>query len=178
MANRKIDRSTNIRRALRQRQRGFIINPFRFGGGGGGGDPYWANVSALLHFDGEDESTTFTDETGRIWTPGGDAKISTTGPKFGTGCGLFDGDGDYLTTASSDGFAFGTGDYTIEAWVYIAGDRGQNQRIFGWSDDWSVYVSPSSRRFFIWNGSSNVLGPVGSFNYGEYFHLAHSREGG
>ena len=28
-----IDRSTNVRRALRQRQRGFIINPFRFGGG-------------------------------------------------------------------------------------------------------------------------------------------------
>lgn len=26
-----IDRSTNVRRALRQRQRGFILNPFRFG---------------------------------------------------------------------------------------------------------------------------------------------------
>lgn len=32
-----ISRDTNIRRALRARQRGFLLNPFRFGGGGGGG---------------------------------------------------------------------------------------------------------------------------------------------
>jgi lysophospholipase L1-like esterase len=32
-----IDRSTNIRRALRRRQRGFVINPFAFGSGGGSG---------------------------------------------------------------------------------------------------------------------------------------------
>lgn len=151
-------------------------------GGGGGdipsGDPYWANVVALLRFEGDDESTTFDDETGRIWTPGGDAKISTTNPKFGAGCGLFDGNGDYLTTASSDGFAFGTGDYCIEAWVNIAGDTGQNQFIFNWGGNWGVYVSPSPGRFFLWNGSSNAIGPVGGFNFGEYFHVAHSREDG
>ncbi len=32
-----IDRSTDIRAALRRRQGGFLLNPFRFGGGGGGG---------------------------------------------------------------------------------------------------------------------------------------------
>ena len=34
------------------------------------------------------------------------------------GSGYFDGSGDYLTVPTSDDFAFGTGDYTIEAWVY------------------------------------------------------------
>lgn len=33
----RILRSTDIGRALRSRQRGFLLNPFRFGGGGGGG---------------------------------------------------------------------------------------------------------------------------------------------
>lgn len=32
-----IDRSTDIRAALRRRQGGFLMNPFRFGGGSGGG---------------------------------------------------------------------------------------------------------------------------------------------
>lgn len=39
-------RSTDIRSALRSRQRGFLLNPYRFGGGGGGSPPatahrYW-----------------------------------------------------------------------------------------------------------------------------------------
>jgi hypothetical protein len=33
--------------------------------------------------------------------------------------GYFDGTGDYLTVPSTDVFAFGTGAYTIEAWVYV-----------------------------------------------------------
>lgn len=44
-----IDRSTNIRSALRSRQRGFMLNPYRFGTASG--DPYFANVGFLLHFD-------------------------------------------------------------------------------------------------------------------------------
>ena len=43
------------------------------------------------------------------------------------GSGYFDGSGDYLSTPSSSNFAFGTGDFTVEAWIYtntLSGERG------------------------------------------------------
>jgi hypothetical protein len=43
-----------------------------------------------LNFDGVNGSTTFTDETGIIWTAGGDAEISTDQVKYGTASGRFE----------------------------------------------------------------------------------------
>ena len=49
------------------------------------------------------------------------------------GSGYFDGTGDYLsTTPSSSAFSFGTGDFTIEYWVYV--NSGTNNGIFQLSD--------------------------------------------
>ena len=42
-----------------------------------------------------------------------------------TGSVSFDGDGDYLSLASSGDFAFGTGDFTVEMWVYHTRLTGQ-----------------------------------------------------
>lgn len=36
------------------------------------------------------------------------------------GSGYFDGSGDYLQTPTSSAFAFGTGDFTSELWVYLS----------------------------------------------------------
>ena len=41
------------------------------------------------------------------------------GPFVGAGYVEFDGTSDYLDIASSTDFAFGTGDFTIEVWVYL-----------------------------------------------------------
>lgn len=74
----------------------------------------------LLHCDGTDESTTFTDEIGKTVTANGDAQIDTAQKKFGTGSALFDGTGDYLSLADSDDWDFGTGDFTIDFQVSYA----------------------------------------------------------
>lgn len=47
-----IKRSTDIKAALRSRQRGFLLNPFRFGSPSPGPtDPYFDKVAVLCHFD-------------------------------------------------------------------------------------------------------------------------------
>lgn len=78
----------------------------------------WANnVSCLLHMDGSDGGTTFTDEKGKTVTVAGAVTTETSTFKFGTASGDFPGaDGDRLSLASHDDFNFGSGNLTLECW--------------------------------------------------------------
>lgn len=73
----------------------------------------------MLHCDGVDTSTTFTDDSdsGHTVTAYGDAQVDTSYKQFGTGSLLLDGTGDYIRATNSSDFAFGTGDFTIEMWI-------------------------------------------------------------
>lgn len=51
----------------------------------------------------------------------GNAQISTSVVKYGTGSIAFDGTGDYLSAPDATQWAFGAGNFTIEAWVYPTG---------------------------------------------------------
>ena len=86
-------------------------------GAAGGSDPYWANVVSLLHFDGADGSTTFTDATGRVWTPTS-CELDTAETLIDGAAGLFPGPGNpgYLGT-SKTGLAVGSNDFCIEATI-------------------------------------------------------------
>jgi len=93
----------------------------RFATTGGGGDPYWANVSYLLVGNGANGTTSnIVDSSSNniATTIFGNTVISTTQSQFGSGSVYFDGVRDYLRCATSSGFTFGTGDFTIEFWVY------------------------------------------------------------
>lgn len=83
-------------------------------------DPYWNNVASLLHFNGTNGSTTFTDQTGKVWTHSGNAQIDTAQSKFGGASGLFDGLSDWITTPPSLDFEFGSGDFTVEMFVRVS----------------------------------------------------------
>ena len=78
-----------------------------------------ANTVLLLHCNGSDASTTFTDDgdTGHTVTANGNAQIDTAQQKFGTGSGLFDGTGDYLSIPDSTDWNWGNGDFTWDFWV-------------------------------------------------------------
>jgi len=83
-------------------------------------DPNFANVSLLLHGNGADGSTTFTDNSPNAFTVSGNgnAQIDTAIKQFGTGSIQFDGSGDFLTVPDNEAFTLGANSFTIEMWVY------------------------------------------------------------
>lgn len=98
-------------------------------------DPSFSSVQLLLHMNGSNGSTTFTDSSSaaRTVTPSGNAQISTAQSKFGGASGYFDGSGDYLTATVTGGF--GSGDFTLEFWYYKIANTGMlfNSRSSGTS---------------------------------------------
>jgi hypothetical protein len=102
-------------------------------------------TKSLLHTNGTDGSTTFTDSTGtHTWTAAGNAQIDTAQSRVGGASGLFDGNGDYIWSADSADWAFGSGDFTIDFWAKRT-RSGTNEWIFGqggpslqqyWGMDW------------------------------------------
>jgi hypothetical protein len=85
-------------------------------GAAGTGETWPATLVSMLHFNGENESTTFTDEKGKTWTPVDGAKISTTKSLFGGSAAYFDGDGDYIGSTDHDDWDMGTGEWTVSFW--------------------------------------------------------------
>jgi hypothetical protein len=83
-------------------------------------DPFFSNVRLLLHMDGANGSTTFTDSSGtpKTVTHFGNAQISTEQSQFGGASGLFDGSGDYLQAgpASDWNFLHNGSAWTAEGW--------------------------------------------------------------
>lgn len=80
-------------------------------------DPYFSNTSLLLHFNGADGSTVFTDSSSKNQTAVAvnQAQLDTAWFDFGTASAKFDGTNDSIriTTNAAD-FTFGTSDFTVE----------------------------------------------------------------
>lgn len=82
----------------------------------------------------------------------GNVQISTAVTKYGTGSIAFDGSGDYLITDAADvnAYAFGSGDFTIEMWVYPT--AGTSRMLYDGRPSSAVSLSPT-----IYINASNVL---------------------
>lgn len=93
---------------------------------------------SLLHFNGADGSTVFTDENpSRIWTPHGGVKIDTAQSKFGGSSAYFDGSG-YIDTPDSTDLLIPKNAFTIDFWVKRK-TLGTDQFVFGQSDNTVAY---------------------------------------
>ncbi len=94
------------------------------GSGGGQPDPNFNQTVLLLHGDGTNgaQNNTFLDSSTNNFTitRNGNTTQGTFSPfssEAGKWSNYFDGTDDRLSFAASSDFAFGTGDFTIEAWV-------------------------------------------------------------
>lgn len=127
-----------------------------------GGDPYWANVASLLHFDGTSGSTNFFDQKGKVWTAFGNAHLSDSQARFGGASGAFDGTGDYLSTPNSSDFDI-TSDFTIEAFVYLTNATAITRYIasklsVSYSSGFVLGVNASRAPFFVAVGPNDEVG--------------------
>lgn len=88
-------------------------------------DPNFSNVSLLLHMDGSNGSTTFTDKSLNTLpvTVTGNAQVSTAQSQFGGASLLLDGSGDYLSLADNAALELGSSNYTIEMWIRTTQSR-------------------------------------------------------
>lgn len=147
------------------------------GGGGGSTDPDFANVSLLLHMDGSNGSTTFTDSSlnSLTVTANGNAQISTAQSKFGGAAGLFDGNGDFLSFSAQNIGALT--DVTLECWIYL--NSTSDTGIFGttFSGNWQLLAVLNSRLYAYWNGPE-VEEPTASIATQTWYHVAITRASG
>lgn len=119
------------------------------------GDPYWLNVSLLLHMDGSNGSTTFADSSPapKTVTRSGNAVISTAQSKFGGASTLLTATGDLLQVPATAAFAPGTGDFTVEGWFFQTQEPPQ----YG-STIWAQ--TASALNYFVLLAGANVASPI------------------
>ena len=144
----------------------------------------------LLHFDGADASTTFTDASPSQHGNGtvtGNTQVDTADSKFGGSSGLWDGSGDWMTFPNSVDWEFGTGDWTIDYWAKKAtGATGRPVIIreltpafvgfmLGYSNGSTVDQFYASSNGSSWDIANAVS--MGTFDTGAWHHYAVVRNG-
>jgi len=123
----------------------------------------------------------------------GNAQISTSVSKFGGGSMAFDGTGDWLVTRYNPNLELGSGDFTVEAWVYFStlpSNAAAAIVSYGDSDNtprWLLYYdsrtgSANGLRFSVINGSGSAIilvegGGTSGWAANTWYHVAVTRSG-
>lgn len=151
-----------------------------------------AAVSGTVLLTCQDNRFVDRSAVGSVLTVAGDTVVSTTSPFAVTayspsvngGSAYFDGISDYLTGTAGPGFNIGTGDFTVEAWVwwdgtYPSADNGRIIYAVGSAtaaDQLGIFTStaapPSGGIFFSAVVASGVFPKINSWN-----HIAGTRSG-
>jgi len=150
-------------------------------------DPNYSNVSLLLNGNGTNGSTTFTDSSsyGHTVTPVADAKISTAQNKFGGASIYLDGSGDCLSLPDDQSaFNFGTGDFTIECWIYwVGGAYGivfSQRHAYDTNNtgmSWRIDDANDTIGFWHGNGLDGFGTPSNAISKNTWTHIALTRNG-
>jgi hypothetical protein len=140
--------------------------------------PTTANTSLLLNF----TNSGVVDSTGRnVLETVNDARVTTSIFKYGTSSLYFDGTGDYMyVMGTSSEMAFGSGDFTVEFWVYPAAAN-QTATIIGWRPTntngayINLYLLSGSIYLYV-SSADRISG--GSVSASAWSHIALARSNG
>lgn len=110
-------------------------------------------------------------------TTAGNAQVSTAQAKFGSSSIAFDGTGDWLTFADCPAMQLGTGDFTIEGWLYLpllGTARGIVSKGTS-TTGWSVGVNLFNQFTFAY--TTSTLTAATALTMGQWVHFAVVRNG-
>jgi hypothetical protein len=110
----------------------------------------------------------------------GNAQISTSVKKFGTGSLAFDGTGDWLAIPSNQNISFGTGNFTIEAWVYVPSTASINP-IICIGDDLNatgvLFYITNGAKLAVFGGNASIVAGTTNVSTNTWHHVAWVRSG-
>lgn len=138
------------------------------------------NTSLLLNFT---NAGIFDNAAENVLETVGNAQISTSVKKYGTGSIAFDGSGDRILVPGNQNLRLGSGNFTIEMWLYV--NATSDMQIINTADSanysYAIYKAGTNLGFYLssngtsWNlVSGNTFGTV---NTGTWYHVALVRNG-
>lgn len=141
----------------------------------GASDPDYSNVQLLLHCNGTNGSTTFTDssQNGLNVTANGNSQISTAQSKFGGASAYFDGTSNGIQVQNSV-LITGTGQFTIEMWFYASSLDGGLMHSGNFNGGYELGLYTSGLKFWTFNGSDVLTTTAPSTN--AWHHVAITRD--
>ena len=121
----------------------------------------------------------------------GNAQVSTSVKKYGTGSLAFDGSGDYLLRPNVDTLRLGSGDFTVEAWVnpvsisYVNAGAIAGTYAYNYASDgdrgWGLYLSSVGKPTILLCGSTGTyeqLAAPSAISTNVWTHIAATRSSG
>lgn len=144
-------------------------------------------VVLLVHCDGTNGSTTFTDvsPSAHSLVAAGSCAVDTASPKFGTGSAIFTGAGasGILVQNTLTDFNFGAGQFTVEAWAYFTvAPSGTQAVVTQWNVStnlgWFLGLNAGSLTFFYSTTGTDTPAVSGAFapTLNTWIHLAADRD--
>ena len=164
-------------------------------GGGAETDPNFNQTTLLLHGDGTNgaQNNTFLDSSTNNFTitRNGNTTQGTFSPfslADGQWSNYFDGTGDFISVADSADFTMGSGDFTVQCWVYSSKNSASDQYILGQVTSGGQAANTSFQLYkkattnvaeaFVYMGGSKVATSTATIPVGQWVHLAMVRDGG
>lgn len=127
------------------------------------------------------QNNAFTDNSTNnfVITPSGEVTVTGNSPFLTTGyySGYFDGGGDWLSAPSNPAFAFGTGDFTMEAWVYRPA-TGDATIIAPGGGPGLIFYNVAQLRVLDTNNGNQLLADPDTFPLNQWVHVACTRASG